>query len=150
MFLSSGPRLPAEVGSDTITCPMASGSTFPRVELRRCHVFLSSGPHLPAKVSPGAATYPMALIGLWTTGIKKGISSPGTQLGSHVSKARVRVTKALARCADMPLQFGSTMQRRPSWPLLNMVTVVTMFSIEGEEIGQLHAAHVVQDIISYS
>jgi hypothetical protein len=35
--------------------------------------------------------------GLWTTGIKKCLAAPGTQLGSHVFKARSRVTEAPAR-----------------------------------------------------
>jgi hypothetical protein len=65
----------------------------------------------PQEESFGAATYPMAPSGLWTIGIKKGLAAPGTQLGSYVSKARMRVTKAPARRADMSLQFGSTVQR---------------------------------------
>jgi hypothetical protein len=44
--------------------------------------------------------------GLWTIGIKKGLAAPGTQLGSHVSKALSRVTEAPASRANMPLQFG--------------------------------------------
>jgi hypothetical protein len=87
-------------------------------------VFLSSEPRLPAEVGSGAATYPTAPSGLWTTGIKKGLAAPGMQLGSHVSKARLRVIKPPARRADMPLQFCSTVQRRPSWPLMDMTTVV--------------------------
>jgi hypothetical protein len=79
--------------------------------LRCCHVDPTSPPR---EESSGAATYPMATSGLWTTGIKKGLTAPGTQLGSHVSKARSRVTEAPARRADRPLQFGSTVQRRPS------------------------------------
>jgi hypothetical protein len=79
--------------------------------LRRCHV-ASALP--PRAESSGAATYPTALSELWITGIKEGLAAPGTQLGSHVSKAWSRVIEALASCADMPLQFGSTMQRRPS------------------------------------
>jgi hypothetical protein len=58
--------------------------------------------------------YPMAPIGLWTIGIKKDLATPGTQLGSHVSKAWSCVTEALARHVDMSLQFSSTMQRRSS------------------------------------
>jgi hypothetical protein len=79
--------------------------------LRCCHVDPTSPPR---EESSGAATYPTATSGLWTTGIKKGLTAPGTQLGSHVSKARSRVTEAPARRADRPLQFGSTVQRRPS------------------------------------
>jgi hypothetical protein len=41
--------------------------------------------------------------GLWTTGIKKVLATPSTQLGSHVSKARTRVTEAPARHVDMSL-----------------------------------------------
>jgi hypothetical protein len=147
VFLSSGPRLLAELSSSTVTCSSAPdlaslprrrlchvshGSglcllerrapALPRVpqlrtsppcrgELRRCHVAPASPPR---EESSGAATYPTAPSGLWTTGIKKGLAVLGTQLGSHVSKARSCVTEAPARRADMPLQFGSTMQRRPS------------------------------------
>jgi hypothetical protein len=60
------------------------GLTNPRGKLRCCHV-----PHGPS--------------GLWTTGIKKGLAVPGMQLGSHVSKARPRVTEAPVRHADRPL-----------------------------------------------
>jgi hypothetical protein len=45
---------------------------------------------------------------------QKGLGAPGMQLGSHVSKARSRVTEAHARRADMLLQFGSKVQRMPS------------------------------------
>jgi hypothetical protein len=55
-FLNFGPRLPAEVGSDTVMCPMALGSTSLRGELWRSHMFLSSGPHLSVEVGSGAAT----------------------------------------------------------------------------------------------
>jgi hypothetical protein len=68
----------------------------------------------PREESSGATTYPMAPSGLCTTGIKKGLTAPGTQLSSHVSKARSYVTEALARRADRPLQFGSAVQRSPS------------------------------------
>jgi hypothetical protein len=68
----------------------------------------------PQEESSGAAMYPTALNGLWTTGIKKGLAAPGMQLGSHVSKARSRVTEAPARRANKPLQFGLIEQRRPS------------------------------------
>jgi hypothetical protein len=89
--------------------------------LWRCHV----APALPPREeSSGAATYLTVPSGLWTTGIKKGLAGPSTQLGSHVSKAWSRVTEAPVRRADMPLQFGSTEQRRPSSPLLDMATVV--------------------------
>jgi hypothetical protein len=39
---------------------------------------------------------PTAPGGLWTTGIKKGLAALGTQIGSHVSKARSCVTEAPA------------------------------------------------------
>jgi hypothetical protein len=68
----------------------------------------------PREESFGAVTYPTAPSGLWTTGIKKGLTVPGTLLDSHVSKACLHVTEAAARCADIPLQFGSIVQRRPS------------------------------------
>jgi hypothetical protein len=58
MFLSSGPRLPAEMGSDAATCHMASGSASPRGELQRYHVFLSSGPRIPTEVGSDAVTWP--------------------------------------------------------------------------------------------
>jgi hypothetical protein len=92
VFLSFEPCLPTEVGSGADICPMAPGSISPRGELWCCHV-----PHAPSS--------------LWTTGIKKGLVAPGTQLGSHVSKERSRVTEASVRRADRPLQFGSTVQR---------------------------------------
>jgi hypothetical protein len=79
--------------------------------LRRCHVVKASPPRAE---SSDAATYPTALSGLWTTGIKKGLAAPGTQLGSLVSKARSHVTKVFVRHTDIPLQFGLTVQRRPS------------------------------------
>jgi hypothetical protein len=45
---------------------------------------------------------------------KKGLAALDTQLGSYVSKARSRVTEVHVRRADMPLQFGSTVQHRLS------------------------------------
>jgi hypothetical protein len=79
--------------------------------LRRCHVAPASPPR---EESSGAATYPMIPSGLCTIGIKKDLAAPVTQLGSHVSKARPRVTEAPARHADTSLQFGSTVQRMPN------------------------------------
>jgi hypothetical protein len=38
----------------------------------------------------------MAPDGLWTTRIKKGLAALDTQLGSHVSKARLCITEASA------------------------------------------------------
>jgi hypothetical protein len=76
-----------------------------RGELRCCHV-----PHGPQRAVDHRN--------------KEGPSCPGTQLGSHVSKAQSRVTETPARHADRSLQFGSTVQRNPSWPLLDMATVV--------------------------
>jgi hypothetical protein len=64
--------------------------------------------------SSDAATYPTAPSGLWTTGIKKGLAAPGTQLDSHVSKARLRVTEASVKRADRLLQLSSIVQRWPS------------------------------------
>jgi hypothetical protein len=68
----------------------------------------------PREESSGATTYPTAPSGLWTTEIKKDLDAPGTQLSSHVSKVWLRITEVLARHADIPLQFGSTVQYRPS------------------------------------
>jgi hypothetical protein len=73
--------------------------------LRRCHMAPTSPPR---EENSGAATHPS---GLWTTGIKKGLSALGTQLDLYVSKAWLRVTETSARRADRPLQFGSTVQR---------------------------------------
>jgi hypothetical protein len=53
-----------------------------------------SGPRLLAEVSSGAATCPTAPDGLWTTGIKKGLATLATQLGSHVFKVRSCITEA--------------------------------------------------------
>jgi hypothetical protein len=100
----------AEVSSGTTTWPVASGLVSllswapapPHVPqlwtslpcwggLRRCHV----APALPPREeSSGAVTYPTTPSGLWTTGIKKDLATPATQLSSHVSKARSRVTEA--------------------------------------------------------
>jgi hypothetical protein len=60
------PHLPVEVGSDTVTCPMA----------------------------PDLAE--MSSDGLWITGIKKDLADIDTQIGSCVFKARSYVTKAHA------------------------------------------------------
>jgi hypothetical protein len=87
---SSAPGL-ASLSRWAPTLSRGPGLASPRGELRCCHV-----PYGPS--------------GLWTTGIKKGITASGTQLVSHVSKARSRVIKAPTRRADRPLQFSSTMQ----------------------------------------
>jgi hypothetical protein len=79
--------------------------------LRHRHMAPASSPR---EESSGAATYLLPPSRLWTTGIKKGLAASGTQLGSYVSKARSRVTEEPARCTDMPLQFGSTVQHMPS------------------------------------
>jgi hypothetical protein len=87
------------------TCSSASGLAF----LLRWAPALPRSPASPHREeSSGAVTYSTAPSGLWTTGIKKGLAAPGTQLGSHVSKARPRVTEASVRRADMLLQFSST------------------------------------------
>jgi hypothetical protein len=114
--LPCGPetRLLAELSSDAATCSSALDLAsllrwtlaLPRV------LWLWALP--PCGECFGAATYRTAPSGLWTTGIKKGVATLDTQLGSHVSKARSHVTEAPARRADMPLQFGSTVQCRPS------------------------------------
>jgi hypothetical protein len=59
--------------------------------LRRCHVAPASPPR---EESSSAATYPTAPSEMWAIGIKKGLAAPGTQLGSHVSKATVRFNSA--------------------------------------------------------
>jgi hypothetical protein len=79
--------------------------------LWHCHV----APASPLREErSGGVTYPTTPSGLWTTGIKKGLAAPGTQLGSHVFKAWSCVTEVSARRADRSLQFSSTVQRRPS------------------------------------
>jgi hypothetical protein len=100
--------------SGAATCSSASDLTF----LPRWALVLSCVPWLRAlsfrEESSGAVTYPTAPSGLWTTGIKKGLAAPDTQLGSYVFKARSRITEAPVRRADKPLQFGSTVQHRLS------------------------------------
>jgi hypothetical protein len=92
--------------------------------LWHCYMSHGSGLCLPKRRALVLPRTPRPPSGLWTTGIKKGLAAPGTRLGSHIFKARSRVTEAPTRCADMPLQFGSTVQHQPSWPLLDMTTVV--------------------------
>jgi hypothetical protein len=71
----------------------------------------------------GSGTCSTTLSGLWTTRIKKDLTvTLGTQLGSCVFKARSHVIKSLVRyavrrrhyhlqgCADMTLQYSSTVQ----------------------------------------
>jgi hypothetical protein len=110
--LPRGPRLLllAELSSGAATCSLAPDlASLSRWALPLPHVpWLRALP--PREESSSAATYPMAPSGLCTTGIKKGLAALGTQLGLHVSKARSCVTEAPARRADMPLQFGSTVQ----------------------------------------
>jgi hypothetical protein len=79
--------------------------------LWRYHVAPASPPR---EESSGASTYHTDPSGLWTTGIKKDLATPGTQLDSHVSKARSRVIETLARRADRPVQFSLTVQRSPN------------------------------------
>jgi hypothetical protein len=97
---------------------------------------------------------------LWTTGIKKGLDDLVMQLGLCIFKVRLRITEASARRADMSLQCGSAVQWRPSWQFLGMTIVVIWhdrtaprrwpYSVQqSDETEQLHAADVVQDIISY-
>jgi hypothetical protein len=121
MSRGSGPHLLAELSSGAATCSSAPDltslsrwtPTLPRVlqlwisppcrgRLRRCHV---APPSPPREESSGAATYP-------------------TTPQRAVSKTRSHVTEASARRVDKPLQFGSTEQRRPSWSLLDIATVV--------------------------
>jgi hypothetical protein len=60
-----------------------------------------------------------------------------------------------------PLQCGSIVQRRPSWPLLDMATEVIWSDSttprygpcsmqQSDKTGRLHTADIVQDIICYS
>jgi hypothetical protein len=101
---------PREESSAAAMCSSAPNLAF----LPRWALALSCVPQLwtspPREESSGAATYPTARSGLWTTGIKKGLTAPGMQLGSYVSKARSCVTETSARHAEMPLQFVSTVQ----------------------------------------
>jgi hypothetical protein len=77
----------------------------------RCYHVAPASP--PQEEISGAAMYHTTPSGLWTTGIKKCLAAPGTQLSSYVSKARSCITEAPARRADRPLQFSSTVQRIP-------------------------------------
>jgi hypothetical protein len=107
----SGLYLP-ERRAPALSCvPQLRTSPPCRGGLRQCHVASASPPR---EESYGAATYPTIPSGLCTTGINKDLAALATQLGSHVSKARPRVTEAPARHADRSLQFGSTMQRMPN------------------------------------
>jgi hypothetical protein len=82
MSLSSGPYLPAKVGSGAAMCQMAPASA-------------------SSRGSSEAATCPTTPSGLWTIGIKKDLTALGTQLGSHISKVCSRVTEAPARHVGM-------------------------------------------------
>jgi hypothetical protein len=125
MCFSFGSRFPVEVGSDATTCLIAPGSASSRGELRRCHVFLSSAPRFSVEVGSDAVTWPRPRLSerrapvlprthnpQWVMNHrnKERSSCSGTQLGSFVSKVRSRVTETPARRADIPLQFGSTVQ----------------------------------------
>jgi hypothetical protein len=109
-----GPRFLAELSSSAAMCSSGSdlaslsrwAPTLPRVS------WLQALP--PREESSGAATYSITPSGLWTTGIKKGLAAPGTQVGSHASKTCSRITETPARRVDKTLQFGSIVQRRPN------------------------------------
>jgi hypothetical protein len=102
---------PREESSGAVTCSSAPDL----ISLPRWDPALPRGPVLASpRGGLQCCHVPHGPNGLWTTGIKKGLAAPGTQLGLHVSKARSRVTEAPVRRADMPLQFGSTVQCRPS------------------------------------
>jgi hypothetical protein len=92
---SPGPRLLAEVSSGVAMCPRALRSAFlgGGGELRCCHVSHGSGLCLPER---GAPLLPCVTWPRWTVDHrnKKGLAALGTQLGSHVSKARSCITKA--------------------------------------------------------
>jgi hypothetical protein len=111
MLYSSGPYLPTKIGSGAATCPTALDPAsllrwtpaLPRVHrlwttppdqdgLRSYHVPLRFGPRFPVGKGYGIFACPTTL---------GPASLLGTQLGSRVSKASSRVTKALARRADM-------------------------------------------------
>jgi hypothetical protein len=102
---------PREESSGTATCY----STLDLASLSRWASALPRGPGLASM--RGELRYCDVSHGpqrLWTIGTKKGLAAPGTSLGSHVSKAQSRVTEAPTRCADMPLQFSSTVQHDPT------------------------------------
>jgi hypothetical protein len=107
----SGFCLP-ERRAPTLPCVLQLWASPPyRGGLRRCHVAPTSPPR---EESSGAVTYPTVPSGLCTKRIKNDLTAPGRQLGSHVFKARLCVTEAPVRRADIPLQFGSTAQRSSS------------------------------------
>jgi hypothetical protein len=107
----SGPCLPERRALALSHVPQLQTSPPCRDWLRRCHVALVLPPR---EESSDAATYPTISSGLCTIGIKKYLTAPDRQLGSHVSKAQSRIAEAPARRADMPLQFGLIVQHRPS------------------------------------
>jgi hypothetical protein len=79
--------------------PRGPGLASPRGKLRCCHV-----PHGPS--------------GLLTTRIKKALAASGMQLGSHVSKAWSRVTKAAAKACGhaATVQFNSATHAQLTTP----------------------------------
>jgi hypothetical protein len=108
-----GPRLPAETGSGTVTCPMAPDLTnLPRRALALPHVLWlwalppyrgglwynqvshGSGPHLPTEEGSGAATHPTVPCGSQASSINKCLAGLAMRLGSHVPKACSCVSKA--------------------------------------------------------
>jgi hypothetical protein len=112
---------PREESSGAVTCSSAPDlASLPR--------WAPTLPHGPNLASPRGGLWcyhiPHGSSELWTTGIKKGLAAPDTELGSYVSKARSRVTEAPARRVDRPLQFDLIVQCRPSSPLLHMATVM--------------------------
>jgi hypothetical protein len=102
---------PREESSDAATCSSALDLTY----LPRWAPTLSLGLNLASlRGEPRCCHVPYAPLRAVDHRNKERHSCPGTHLVSHVSKAWVRVTEAPARRADVPLQFGSTVQRMPS------------------------------------
>jgi hypothetical protein len=103
VFRGPGSRLLVEVSSGAATCPSAPDLA----SLIRWAPTLSRVPQFqalpPREESSGVATYPTAPSGLWTTGIKKCLTAPGTRLGSHIYKVHSCVSEVPVRRADMPL-----------------------------------------------
>jgi hypothetical protein len=102
--LNSGPCLLDEVSSDAATCSMAPGSAFLRGKLRCCHMS-----HSPR----------------WAVDHR---NKEKLNCSRHAAKLAcfqgmlVHYWSACKTCRS--LQCGSIVQHWPSWPLLNMATVV--------------------------
>jgi hypothetical protein len=182
---------PAREGSDAATCYMALDPTsllgrdpalpcVPRFwtlplcsrGLRRCHVPRGFGPYLPAWESSDAATCPADLNGPRISGTKKGLAGLGMQLGTRVSKARLRITEVPARQVarrrhhdPQTVQIGATVPCYSATPTQlttpgygcsgdvtqqSDTTLMSVFSTAVRQDGRLRAADAAQDVISYS